>query len=207
MILLDTSGESAFWRNSNLAHLDQQLFHLLNGKLHHPFLDALLPFLREPILWVPFYLFILVFGWLNYGPKGFFWATCILATAICCDILSNGIIKGNIYRLRPCWTPYLEESVRFLIRKCPTASSFTSSHATTHFGVASFIYFTLRPLSKKLWWLFVWAGAISYAQVYVGVHYPLDIICGTVLGLSVGWLLSSYFNKQFGLYTFKKFST
>jgi undecaprenyl-diphosphatase len=91
--------------------------------------------------------------------------------------------------------------MRFLANYCPSSSSFTSSHACNHFAMAFFIYRTLRQTSP--WWslVFVWAFMISYAQVYVGVHYPLDVICGAVVGSLIGLTTSRLFRLQAGTLT------
>jgi len=83
---------------------------------------------------------------------------------------------------------------------CPGSGSFTSSHATNHFGLATFIFFTMRTYFKNWAYLFfVWAAIISYGQVYVGIHYPLDVIGGAVLGWGIGLLTSFIFNNRIGL--------
>jgi undecaprenyl-diphosphatase len=77
--------------------------------------------------------------------------------------------------------------------------SFTSSHATNHFAIATFIYQTMKKISS--WWgiAFIWAGLISYAQVYVGVHYPFDVLGGALIGSLAGFVAARLFNHQTGL--------
>lgn len=79
------------------------------------------------------------------------------------------------------------------------SSSFTSSHAVNHFALAMFIFTTFKRLSK--WWalIFVWAFMIGYSQVYVGVHFAGDILCGALVGLLIGYLPAKLFNKKIGL--------
>lgn len=78
--------------------------------------------------------------------------------------------------------------VRFLLPARPGNGSFTSSHAANHFGLAMFLYATLKNyLGKWMLLFFVWAFFICYAQVYVGVHYPFDILGGAVLGCLIGY--------------------
>ncbi len=88
--------------------------------------------------------------------------------------------------------------MRFLANYCPSSSSFTSSHACNHFAMAFFIYRTLRQTSR--WWslVFPWAAMISYTQIYVGVHFPVDVICGALLGLLIGYGTSRLFRLSFG---------
>jgi undecaprenyl-diphosphatase len=86
--------------------------------------------------------------------------------------------------------------VKLLLGTCPTNFSFTSSHATNHFSLAIFVFMTLQPLFKKYSYLFfLWAGIICYAQVYVGVHYPLDVLAGALLGLMIGYAGAIVYSK------------
>ena len=79
-------------------------------------------------------------------------------------------------------------------------SSFTSSHAVNHFAAAMFIFTTFRKAVSPKWaYIFVWAFAISYAQVYVGVHFPFDTICGAIVGVILGYIPAIIFNKKIGL--------
>ncbi len=94
----------------------------------------------------------------------------------------------------------MADSVRFLLNYKPISSSFTSSHATNHFGIAAFLYYSLKDIFGK--WpriFFLWAFLIGYAQVYVGVHYPGDIIAGALIGILLGYLWAKVFNKYIGL--------
>jgi undecaprenyl-diphosphatase len=90
--------------------------------------------------------------------------------------------------------------VRLLINNCSGGYSFTSSHATNHFGLALFLFITLQSVFKKWRYLFLfWAATICYGQVYVGVHYPLDVLCGAILGSATGYITGTVFNKKIGL--------
>jgi undecaprenyl-diphosphatase len=83
---------------------------------------------------------------------------------------------------------------RLLLDHCSGGFSFTSSHAANHFGLAMFVVMTLAPLLKNYRFIFlIWAALISYAQVYVGVHYPADIFMGAFIGILVGWLNGKLF--------------
>jgi undecaprenyl-diphosphatase len=154
--------------------------------------------MRESEMWYPFYLFLLVFITLNFRKKGWFWSLYFIMTVIIADLASSNGMKHLVFRLRPCNNPAWADSMRFLANYCPVSSSFTSSHACNHFAMAMFIYRTLRHTSP--WWkgVFVWAFLISYAQVYVGVHYPLDVTGGALLGLLIGWGTSRVFRYQAG---------
>jgi undecaprenyl-diphosphatase len=88
------------------------------------------------------------------------------------------------------------DKVKLVVDHCLTSFSFTSSHAANHFGIATFIFLTLKPLFNNYRYLFLlWAGIISYAQVYVGVHYPVDVFVGAVIGIFFGWVLAYFYSK------------
>ncbi|MEO7049230.1 MAG: phosphatase PAP2 family protein [Ferruginibacter sp.] len=185
---------------NKLIEADRALFHVLNGKLHDSFFDWLMPLVRNSMTWVPLYFFLLLFVVINFKKDRWWWLAIAAATAIISDAISSDIIKENIFRLRPCSDPTLADSVRFLLDYRPQSSSFTSSHAFNHFSMAAFFYYTLRGKMGK-WSLlfFLWAGTISYAQVYVGVHFPLDVICGGLIGFVLGYLSAKSFNKNYDL--------
>ncbi|MEO8719479.1 MAG: phosphatase PAP2 family protein [Ginsengibacter sp.] len=181
---------------------DYSLFAKMNGQWHNSFFDVFFTFIREPAVWIPLYFFLVVFITLNYKVNGWIWVLFFLANAILSDYVSSTLIKETFMRLRPCQDPSLAGSIRFIVAYCPKSSSFTSSHAVNHFAAAMFIFTTFKNcLSAKWALLFLWAAAISYAQVYVGVHFPFDIFCGAVLGLFLGYIPAKIFNKKVGLET------
>ncbi|RYZ21335.1 MAG: phosphatase PAP2 family protein [Chitinophagaceae bacterium] len=176
-----------------LLELDRSLFRLLNGRLHNSLFDAVLPFLRNSLTWLPLYLFLFVFVLVNFRKRWWIVGYAI-STATLTDTLSSTIIKNLIYRQRPCSDPDLEGQVRFIVSYCPMSSSFTSSHAANHFGIATFLFLLLRPfIGRWAWGFIIWAAAIGYAQIYVGVHYPGDILGGIAVGVLTGWMLYRLF--------------
>ena len=197
MILLLDGFFSAFLRP--VLHFDYWLFQKINQDWTNHVLDNLMPLLREQEFWYPFYLFFLVFALYNFGKKGCWWSLSLIMTIVIGDLLSSSVIKNLIFRLRPCRNPDVADQVRVLVNYCPQSSSFTSSHACNHFAIAWFIFITLNQTGSWRWLLFAWAFIICYAQVYVGVHFPLDILGGTIVGTSVGIAMSKFFNKQFGV--------
>jgi undecaprenyl-diphosphatase len=196
MILLDSGVRLSLFQR--LIQFDHWLFSKINQQWTNSFFDALLPFLRQAEIWLPFYLFLLVFITMNFGKKGWFWAFTLIMTGIISDLASSSLVKQLIFRYRPCRDPSIADQVRILVNYCPQSSGFTSSHACNHFAVAFFIFLTLKQTSR--WWalVFFWALAICYAQVYVGVHFPLDILGGALLGGSIGYGMTFFFRKQFG---------
>lgn len=201
MTLLDSAGHSIFFQH--VLDFDHWLFTKINQEWINHFFDHLLPFLRESELWIPFYLFLLVFITINFGKKGWWWALTLIMTGVIGDLLSSSLVKQLIFRYRPCRDPEMADQVRLLVNYCPQSSSFTSSHACNHFAAAVFIFLTLKQTSG--WWrlVFLWAFSISYAQIYVGVHYPLDVLGGIILGCSLGYGMDIFYRKQFGTISLK----
>lgn len=185
-----------FWQQ--IQPVDFWLIKHINQDWSNGIFDAVLPLFRETLFWVPLYFFLLLYALLNFKTKGYWWILGGVLTAAISDLLSSHLIKENIFRLRPCQNPEVAPYLRFFINYCPQSSSFTSSHATTYFAQAVFFYLTLKPVQPKSWIFFIWAALISYTQVYVGVHYPFDVLCGALLGCMIGWSISRLFQQQIG---------
>jgi undecaprenyl-diphosphatase len=181
----------------SLQSFDQSLFVYINQVATHPLTDTLMPFFRESTLWIPFYLFLIVFVFVNFGKKGWVWLLFAFITVLLTDQLSSSIIKNWVQRPRPCADPLFSDQVRMLLDHCSGGYSFTSSHATNHFGVATFLFVTLgRFFGIWKYLIFIWAALICYAQVYVGVHYPLDVIIGALLGFTIGHFVCWAYQKS-----------
>lgn len=191
-----------FWQQ--IQPVDVWLITHINQQWGNDFFDTVLPFLRESLFWVPLYLFLLLFVTSNFGIKGWWWVLGVVLTAALADIISSQIIKENVMRLRPCQDPDVGPRLRFFINYCPRSSSFTSSHATSHFAQAMFFFLTLRNISKWVGLFFLWAFLIAYTQVYVGVHYPFDVFCGSILGCLIGFFMAKMFRKQIGILSLDK---
>jgi membrane-associated phospholipid phosphatase len=181
----------------SVQSFDQSLFVLVNRIATHPWLDTLMPFFRESTFWIPFYIFLVVFVFVNFGKKGWVWLLFAFITVLLTDQLSSSIIKNWVQRPRPCSDPLFSDQVRLLLDHCSGGYSFTSSHATNHFGVATFLFITLGPFfGTWKYLLFIWAALICYAQVYVGVHYPLDVVFGALLGFTIGHFVCWAYQKS-----------
>lgn len=181
---------------TELLHFDQYLFHLINIESHNAFLDVIMPYWRHKLFWFPLYLFIFTFLLLNYKLKGFYFIIAFVLTIVITDFVSSELIKKNIHRLRPCHSTELKEEVKLLVR-CGSGFSFPSSHAANHMAIAVFCMMTLvrRKIYLKAGLLF-WAISVAYGQVYVGVHYPFDVVGGAVLGGMIGYAMALIYQKM-----------
>lgn len=197
---MDPSGIHGIVMIETLIKYDKQLFRLINSDWSNGFFDWLMPWMRNSDVWYPLYLFLVVLVAVNCWKQTWWWLLFAIATVTLTDLVSSGIIKEQVWRLRPCNDPAYSGWIHILVGYRPQSSSFTSSHAANHFGIAMFLYLTLRRVFGK-WVLlfFLWAGMISLAQVYVGVHYPIDITAGAAIGILIGYLSGRTYNKAFGL--------
>lgn len=184
---------------NKLKELDAKLFLILNSYFSNSFFDTVMPLSREPSIWLPLYLFLFVFIGMNFGKRAWLWILFIALTATITDQLSSSLIKYWVQRPRPCHDVSLMMHAHLLVG-CSPSYSFTSSHATNHFGAAFFIHKTLnRYFHNWSYLFFFWAALVSYAQVYVGIHYPFDVMCGGIIGGFIGYFMGSIFNRRVGL--------
>lgn len=180
-----------------LIYWDFTAWYYLNTQWVNDFLDAVMPFIRNQWTWAPLYLFLLIFMPANYGRKGWMWCVFFLMAFAIGDYVSASIIKPYYVRLRPCNNPYLKDIVHLLV-PCGSGLSFPSSHATNHFAMGIFSAVTLRKKARWIWPVAIlWALSVGYAQIYVGVHYPGDVVVGGLLGSSVGLLIGYIYNKVY----------
>lgn len=184
----------------SLIQFDKQAFVLINGEWQNGFLDLICPFMRTQSNWYLAYAVVIYFLFNTYGKKAWYLLLTVGIAILVSDQLSGNLIKHAVERLRPCNDPAMSGQVRLLVH-CGSGFSFVSSHAANHFTAAFFMATVLAPTYRWIWPLALfWAAFISYSQVYVGVHFPLDICCGALLGISIG-LVQGWVIKKFVLTT------
>ena len=181
---------------SEILQLDQELFQLINGEWHASWLDAVMPWWRDKKTWIPLYLAITAFLLFKYRWKGLVYIAAIGLTVGLADTVSSKLLKKNVQRLRPCQDIELQDEVR-LLTGCGHSYSFTSSHAANHFAMAVFLALTLGRVFRFFRWPFLlWAGSIAYGQVYVGVHYPLDVLFGALAGGLIAYVMAKVYLRR-----------
>jgi undecaprenyl-diphosphatase len=181
-----------------LLKLDLEIWYYLNNQWRTDWLDYLIPFFRNQFFWVPVYLFLFVLMLVNYGRKGLYWVIGFLLTFGAADWICASVIKPYVGRLRPCNTPALQDLVHVIV-ECGSGYSFPSNHAANHFAFAAFINATIGkayPGIRK--WVWLWPILVSYSQVYVGVHFPLDVTAGALLGIAIGKCTGALYNRFSG---------
>jgi membrane-associated phospholipid phosphatase len=167
-----------------LVRVDKQLFTWIQVHCTASWLDPLMVLSRNPLTWIPVYVFVLY--WIvRYDRK--LAIRFILVTLIAVgftDYTAASLIKPLVGRIRPCFDPDTWILLRNLVG-CGGRYSFPSNHAANHFCMATLWFYTIRGRRGRSWyWLWVWAALVSYAQVYVGKHFPLG---GALYGSLVGW--------------------
>lgn len=179
-----------------VIHFDTQLFYFLNLKLQNHIFDFLMPILTNLNYWrIP--LALAWIGLMIFGKrKGRVVGVLVLLVVAIGDQVCNQIIKPWVARIRPC---NVLENIHLLIN-CTKSYSFPSSHATNLFSGCILLSYFYRRLTIVFLTI---AFLASYSRIYVGVHYPLDVLGGWVLGLVVSLLviiaykeLEKYFLKR-----------
>jgi len=171
---------------STIIHWDRQAFYFVNHTLGNPFFDFVMPWIREKFFWIPVYIFIITWSLIRYKIKGLYIILFLAAAVALSDLISAHLIKLLVQRLRPCNDRTMDKFITDRVA-CGNGYSFVSSHASNHFAIAGFL---MVIFGNKFRWVipltFFWALLICFAQVYVGVHYPIDVTAGAILGWCLG---------------------
>lgn len=186
-----------------LNNLDTQLFIFLNG-INSPFWDIVMQWISGSKSWIPMYLIIIAYIVYKFRWKAIITLVFIALVVTLADQISVKAFKEVFERLRPCHNQELQDIVHLVKNKCGGKYGFVSSHAANTFGVAFFLSLFFKNRNFSIF-IFVWASIVSYSRIYLGVHYPFDVLGGSILGAVIGYLvyllhnftlqkLSKYFN-------------
>lgn len=178
-----------------LIHWDEQWFSLINQS-GTSFWDPIMLFITHKFSWIPLYLFLIYLLFMQQGKKAWWTLLAVALVVTCLDQSSVHLFKNHFERLRPC---HFLDNVRLVTEGCGGLYGFVSSHATNAFGLAVFFG---KLLQKKNAFplLFLWAAIVAYSRVYVGVHYPLDILGGMLWGTFVALVLFQLYQLLYKKY-------
>ena len=160
---------------------DKQAMIFLNNLGSSTF-DPFWILVSEKWFWIPLYIIFLYFLYKNFNKKSLFYILLFVALGITASDQIANIFKFGFERLRPCHDPSLEGLLREV--KCGGKFGFYSAHSSNSFFVATYITILLGKKIKQLpYFLFVWAAIVAYSRVYLGMHFPGDIIVGAIMGI------------------------
>ena len=188
-----------------ILHWDKEFFLLLNA-CHSNFFDSFMWFFSSKTVWIPMYLSVLYVIFKDKRKEFIFIILGFVAAIVLSDQLSSGLIKPMVERLRPSHEPTLSGLVHLVNNYTGGRFGFVSSHAANSFGFAmlSALVFRYKPYSFVI---FAWALLNSYSRIYLGVHYPLDIICGAAVGIFSAFfvhILLYYIKKIYTGFDYKR---
>lgn len=177
----------------NILRHDKELFVFLNN-LGNPTWDGFWMFMSNKFSAIPLYLLLLFLAFRKFGPK----KTLLLLVAVALMIVvTNGLadfFKYGVQRLRPCFDPEVNNKMRLVQGYCGGKFGYFSAHAGNITAVALFFSILLRSRFNLLGiGLMLWAILVAYSRIYIGVHFPLDVLTGMALGLLFGWIFAKLF--------------
>ena len=167
--------------------LDTEIFLAINGA-HTAFLDFVMYWASDRAVWAPFYAFLIYLLFLHYKKRAWILVLMTLLLIAISDQTSVHLFKDVVQRLRPCHDPSLAELVRLPRGHCGGQFGFVSSHATNAFALAVFVGYLLgRKIRYFMVVMLAWATLVSYSRMYMGTHYPLDVLAGAAWGSLLAW--------------------
>jgi undecaprenyl-diphosphatase len=175
-----------------IQELDTTLFVYLNG-LGSETYDNFWLIITNQLYWTPFFLFLFFLIYKKIGIKQTLYILLFIAVLIAFTDQTCNLFKHTFQRLRPCNNPDLKSIIRIV--QVRTSYSFFSGHAANTMAVATFLFLVLKSKFKYLGFLFLWPLIFAYSRIYLGLHYPGDILTGYFFGALFGSLICLVYRK------------
>ncbi len=168
-----------------IIQYDKDLFVYLNS-LGNENWDAFWMTITNQFSWIPLYLLFFFLIYKSFGWKKGLSLLLLTALLVTFSDQFSVFIKNYFERLRPNRDPSINEIIRIL--KNNKSFSFLSGHATTSIAVSLFMHLSLKKYYKYTLLFFIWPLLFAYSRIYIGVHFPIDVIAGSLLGMLIGYI-------------------
>ena len=170
-----------------LKELDETFFLYLNG-IHSSWMDPVMLTLTGRYIWIPLYLFLIYLLIRTYGRESAWYIVGLAVVILFADQFTSGFMKPYFERLRPCHDERWDDVI-LNYSGCGGLYGFASSHAANTFALACYLNLVAAKKIGGFRWLYLWAAVVSYTRIYLGVHYPLDVLIGALVGMLLAWLI------------------
>lgn len=181
-----------------LENIDRKILLAINGG-HTPFLDDVMWVISDKLFGIPFYILLVLLAYRYFGLKGtllflIIGGLCVGLT----DLTSKYLFKETIMRYRPSHHAELKDQLHYLNNYQGGTYGFISNHSSNMFAIALFAMLALlKPSKNKLLFLVIlFPLVIGYSRIYLGVHYPSDVLAGFIWGALLGWIFYRIFDYQ-----------
>ncbi|MCT4643211.1 MAG: phosphatase PAP2 family protein [Bacteriovoracaceae bacterium] len=169
---------------------------LFLNSLHNKYIDPIMLFVSNSHIPLYFFLCLFFFKGLKYYSKKIYVAFLFMILAFAAsDLISTKGLKNNTKRLRPCHNTHINKQLHTAGNKCGGKYSFVSSHAANSFTLVTFIWLLFKSFSGNYKYFFIYSTLVSYSRIYLGRHFLLDIICGSVLGILIAYFINYLYRK------------
>lgn len=169
-----------------LLELDKNLFVFLNGLGSETF-DGFWLFITKQVNWIPIFAIILYLVFKHLGWRHAVLIILVMALLIVLTDQTTNLFKNYFQRLRPVNNTDLDDVIHFVHKR--SSFSFISGHASNSMAAAFFLYKVLKPYLKYMGFIFLWPLIFAYSRIYLGLHYPGDILCGYVWGILMSLIM------------------
>jgi undecaprenyl-diphosphatase len=173
-----------------ILSLDTELFVYLNG-LGSETYDGFWLMITKQYNWIPLFLFLLYLIYSKLGTKQTLYLLLFVAILLVFTDQTANLFKNGVQRVRPCNNTEINSFIRIVQSR--NSFSFFSGHATSSMAVATFLYLIFKRNFKYFWLLFLWPLIFAYSRIYLGLHYPLDIVSGYLCGAIFAFLMFKFY--------------